>query len=227
MKHALVKQSLPQRVAALSALDDPTRLALRDFIAHADGPVSRDQAATALDLPRSTAAFHLDKLVDAGLLEATFRRLSGRTGPGAGRPAKLYQTCTAEVTVSVPARQYDLAARLMAEAIEQSGRTGEAVQAALPRVAAEAGRSIGASAGTLQRALEENGFEPRNTPDGSTILGNCPFHRLAQQHTELVCSLNMELLRGVAEGCGDCQHTLVADPGQGRCCVRIDPVERD
>lgn len=226
MKQGLTKQPLPERVAALSALDDPTRMALRDYIAHAGGPVSRDQAAAALKLPRSTAAFHLDKLVDAGLLEATFRRLTGRTGPGSGRPAKLYQTCTAEVTVTVPERQYDLAARLLAEAIEESGRTGETPQATLPRVASAAGRSIGESAGTLRRALEDNGFEPRDTPDGSIVLGNCPFHRLAQQHTELVCSLNMELLRGVAVGCGDCQHRLVSDPGPGRCCVRVDPVDR-
>lgn len=216
-------RTLPDRVAALSSLDDPTRQALYALITHSPTPVSRDKAAAALHLARSTVAFHLERLVDAGLLEVTFRRLTGRTGPGAGRPAKLYQTARTEVSVSVPDRRYDLAASVLALAVEESTRTGEPAGQALDRVAGETGRAIGATAGSVQRALEDNGFEPRTEPDGSIVLGNCPFHRLAEQHTDLVCGLNLQLLRGVAAGCGDCRCTMVADAEPGRCCVRVVP----
>lgn len=207
-------------ITAVAALEDPTRRALYDHVCAREEPTSRDEAAQALGLSRSTAAFHLDRLAEAGLLAVEFRRLSGRTGPGAGRPSKLYARAAAEVAVSVPERRYELAGELFARAIEQSASTGESVRVELRRVAAEAGRTAAADADTLEQALEEGGFEPRRDPAGGIVMGNCPFHQLAQRHTELVCQLNYELLRGVAAAVHDGPHTIVSDPGAGRCCVR-------
>ncbi|MBO0825679.1 MAG: helix-turn-helix domain-containing protein [Actinobacteria bacterium] len=212
-----------KRLAALAALDDPIRMALRDFVARSPNPVSREQAAAEFGLPRSTAAFHLDRLVAVGLLRVTYRRLSGRTGPGAGRPAKLYEPSGDEVAVSVPDRQYDLTAHVLAETIEESSRTGEPADAVVARVAEGVGRSIGAAAGSLREALDRNGFEPRMSAGGSIALGNCPFRKLAQEYRDLVCGMNLALLTGIAAGCGDNDHVMVPDPDAGHCCVRVDP----
>ncbi|WP_157575059.1 helix-turn-helix transcriptional regulator [Jiangella muralis] len=211
---------LMDRVAAISALDDPIRRELFDYVSRRDAPVSRNEAAQALGLTRQTAVFHLDRLVDDGLLTVQFKRLNGRTGPGAGRPSKLYTRTTEEVAVTVPERRYDFAALLLLTAIEESTRTGGPATETLLRVARETGRALGADAGSLERVLEDHGYEPRPDADGAITLGNCPFHRLARQHTDTVCHLNLELLCGAAEGSNDDRHTLVLDPGTGRCCVR-------
>jgi predicted ArsR family transcriptional regulator len=226
------QRPLADRVAAVGALDEPTRLALYDYVSRSDTPVSRDDAAQTLGLARSTAAFHLDRLADEGLLAVEFKRLSGRTGPGAGRPSKLYVRGAGEVAVTVPERHYDFAGQLLLAAIEESAGSGEPVGAVLQRTANQAGRALGAGGGSLEEILEKNGFEPRPDEDGGLLLGNCPFHLLAQQHTDTVCHLNLDLLSGVAQGAGDCGHTMVLDPGTGRCCVRAlarrqDPPARD
>jgi predicted ArsR family transcriptional regulator len=214
-------------LAAVAALGDPVRRALYEFVSGRDAPVGRDEAADSLALNRSTAAFHLDRLAQEGLLEVEFRRLGGKTGPGSGRPAKLYRRAPSEIAVTLPERHYELAGDVLASAIEQADETGEPVRLAVRRVAGEAGRAAGASAASFEDALESNGFEPRTEPGGDIVLGNCPFHQLARRHTQIVCDLNLELVRGVAEGAGDQCHTIVQDPDAGRCCVRAVPQHTD
>lgn len=206
----------------MSTLDEPLRRALFEFVSRSAVPVSRDDAAAAFGAARATVAFHLDRLADEGFLEVRFKRLTGRAGPGAGRPSKLYTRAAGEVHVMVPERRYDFAAELLVAAVEESTRTGEPVGKALRRVVLDAGRRLGSAAGSLERVLEEEGFEPRPDSD-AIVLGNCPFHRLAQQHTETVCRLNLQLLRGVAEGANDHDHDMQLDPSVGRCCVRVVP----
>lgn len=209
------------RVTAVASIHDPLRRALFDFISAAGTAVGRDEAATALGMPRGTAAFHLDRLVDDGVLTVEFKRLSGKTGPGSGRPAKLYRTASDEILVSIPERHYDLAGSLLASSIEESDRTGEPVREALSRVAIETGRELGERAGSLESALTLGGYEPREDANGGMVLANCPFHSLAAKHTEVVCHANLSLLTGVAEGAGDTEHEIVFDPCDGLCCVRI------
>jgi predicted ArsR family transcriptional regulator len=206
--------------AAAGAAIEPTARALFDLVSRSPAPMGRDAAAAALRIPRATAAFHLDRLVDAGLLTTEFRRLSGRTGPGAGRPAKLYQRAGLEVTVSLPERRYDLAGDLLSTAIEEAGSAP--IAEAIERVAARRGRGIGADAGTLDVALEAIGYQPVEE-QGTTRFYNCPFHRLATSHTETICRLNVALVQGMAEGCGDDPERVLFAPGSGRCCVRIEP----
>jgi predicted ArsR family transcriptional regulator len=216
---------LPDRVAALAALDDPARRAVFDLVARAATAVSRDVAATTLGVSRRVAAAHLDRLAEQGLLAVEYRRPPGRGGPGAGRPAKLYRRAEDEVTVSVPERRYDLVGGLLAAAVTESIETGTPVQEVVHRVAYDAGRAIGAAAGNLRSALEEAGYEPRpeSHDSGAVVLGNCPFRRLARQFTALVCGVNLQLLRGVADGAGDSCSRAELDPGPGRCCVRLRP----
>ncbi|GLZ79572.1 ArsR family transcriptional regulator [Actinorhabdospora filicis] len=209
------------QLAAVAALDEPNRRRLYEYVARQPEPVGRDEAAAAVGLARATAAFHLDRLVEQGLLDVDYRRLTGRSGPGAGRTAKVYRRSGRQFALSLPARSYELAARLLAAAVEESDATGAPARQVLERLAREAGRAM-AGDGELVRVLEENGFEPRAGDDG-IALGNCPFHALAAEHGALVCGMNLRLLEGIAEGRG---YTVGFDTGPGACCVRLDPGAR-
>lgn len=219
----MTREPLAQRLAAVTALDDPTRRALLEYVSRSAEPVGKDAAAAAFDLPRSTAAFHLDRLAEQGLLAVEYRRRSGRTGPGSGRPAKLYRRADREVTVSVPERHYELAAALLAGAVERATTGGIPVVEALADAAEQAGRALGTDAGSLHDVLETHGFEPRTEPDGIVVLGNCPFHQLVADHPETVCTMNLHLLRGAACACGTDPEALTLDPAPGRCCVTYRP----
>jgi predicted ArsR family transcriptional regulator len=213
-------------VAAVAALAEPTRRRLYEHVVRQPRPVSRDEVAGALDVPRPTTAFHLDRLVADGLLDVHYERRTGRSGPGAGRPAKLYRRADSAVSVSLPERHYDLAGDLLAAALVEAERSGERPAAVLDRRAFERGREMAARAAATGPAgalalLEEQGFEPR-PQDGGIALANCPFHVLAQEHTELVCGMNLRLLEGVLAGIADSGLTAALRPEPGMCCVRLD-----
>lgn len=217
-----MNESRTGQISAVAAMSDPQRRALFEFVARNENPVTREDAAQALGVPRSTAAFHLDRLVDEGVLEVDFKRLSGKTGPGAGRPSKLYRRAGGEISVSIPPRRYELAGDLLAAAVEEADRTGGAVREALETIATTTGRELGASAGSLDAALEACGYEPRDDGEGGLVLTNCPFHRLATSHTAVICHANLSLLNGVAEGAAEDARTIEFVPPTGEhCCVRI------
>ncbi len=210
-------------VSAVAALDEPTRRRLYEHVVRQPGPVGRDEAAEALGLARQTAAFHLDRLAAESLLDVVYERRSGRTGPGAGRPAKLYRRSARQVAVTLPERRYELAGRLLAQAVEASAATGEPVRDALHRKAEELGSQLGAQAAAdLVDLLERHGFEPRHE-DEAIVLVNCPFHALAREHTETVCGMNLHLLRGVLRGLGETGFEACLAPQAGRCCVTLRP----
>lgn len=205
----------------LSNLVDPVRRRLYEYVAAQRTPVTREGAAAATGITRTLAAYHLDKLTDAGLIDAGYARPAGRKGgPGAGRPAKQYTRTRQELSVTLPARSYLLMADLLAEAVE-ADQTGS-VRTAATRHARQTGRD--AAAGTdLDAALDALGYEPAHTPDGDIELHNCPFHQLSQAHTDLVCSLNLDLITGLLEGAGEPIDRAELVPHEGRCCVVIHP----
>ncbi|MFG2005173.1 helix-turn-helix transcriptional regulator [Spirillospora sp. NPDC048911] len=244
-------ESLTSRVAAVAALDEPTRRRLYDFVVRQPAPVSRDAAAEALGLSRSTVVFHLDRLVGQGLLDVVSERRTG--GPGAGRPSKLYRRAGQQIAVSLPGRQYELAGRLLATAVQEADATGQSPRTILDRLARQLGQDIGraardahpsrtardsssrpardahsgppagdAHAGrqAVMETLEDFGFEPR-TADAEIVLGNCPFHTLAQQHTDLVCGMNLCLLNGLLDELNATGLTARLQPEPGHCCVRL------
>ncbi|MBX3077810.1 MAG: helix-turn-helix domain-containing protein [Cryobacterium sp.] len=215
-------ESRTDQLSAVAAISDPLRRALFEFVSRSADAVSREDAARATGMARSTAAFHLDRLVDEGVLATEFKRLSGKSGPGAGRPSKLYRRAGGEITVSFPVRRYDLAGDMLAAAVAESDRTGEPVRAVLATISAATGREIGASAGSLDAALESCGYEPRNDGAGGIVLANCPFHKLATNHTDVICHANVALLQGVAEGASETERTVeFVEPANGCCCVRV------
>ncbi len=207
----------------LSHLDDPLRRRLYDYVTESRGPVSREEAARAADIGRTLAAYHLDKLAEAGLLAISYQRPAGRGGPGAGRPAKFYTRSRTEIAVSVPPRDYELLARLLVSSVEED--SSGAVQQAVNNAAHEAGRGAGAEAaapgGSLVSALRKCGYLPSADDDGRIDLRNCPFHLVAQDHRETVCGLNLRLVEGVIAGSGHPRARAELDPDPERCCVVV------
>lgn len=216
---------LEQQVAGVSALDhDVSRAAYRLVLQ--EGWVSRDRAAAALGVARSVAAFHLDKLLEAGLLETRYERTSGRTGPGAGRPSKLYGRSATEFEVSLPPRRYDLAGALLARGFERARADGTDIAEAVGAAATEAGEEAGkarsgrSTATRVTSLLDEHGYAPHRRGKEVALL-NCPFHKLAQEHRELVCGMNLCFLSGALDGIGAHGWQARLAPEPGYCCVRL------
>lgn len=213
-------EAFGRRVARVGSLADPVRRALYRFVAEQPGAVSRDQAASGVDVPRHTAKFHLERLVEEGLLVTEFRRLTGRTGPGAGRPAKLYRRSRRELSVSVPSRRYDLAGQVLADAVERT-LAGTPMPDALAAAAADAADAVAeATTGPLLETLARLGYEPRAEDDGTLGLANCPFDRLATDHRDLVCGVNRSFLAALSRRVDATLEAVV--PGAG-CCARVRP----
>ena len=216
-------------LASLSSLDDPVRRRLYQVVTQQAGPVGRDEAASAAGIGRALAVYHLDKLVESGLLTAFYRRPPGRTGPGAGRPAKLYARSDREFAVTVPPREYELAARLLAQVVEsdRSGRSRTALREAAHQLGTELGSGFRPDAPgpdaarrdpdrqDVKSVLVQHGYEPSRGEDGVIRLRNCPFHQLAERHRDVVCGMNLALVEGLVEGLGANGWRPVLDPQPG------------
>lgn len=204
-----------QQLDVLTSLAEPMRRALYEYVAAAGGPVSRDEAAEGLGVSRQVAAYHLDRLADDGLLDYEFRRLTGREGPGAGRPAKLYRRGEQTYDLSIPPRRYELAARILLAVV------GEGIDNhALAAVARRTGVDIGTAG--LEGALAGIGYEP-TVVDEETRFRNCPFHVLKEQDRATMCGMNLALVEGMIEGAGERDVEAVLAPEEGYCCVRLRP----
>jgi predicted ArsR family transcriptional regulator len=226
----MADDSFEAQVGGVAALDHPLSRRAYQLVLD-EGWVSRDAAAQILGVARSVAAFHLDKLVEAALLRTRYERTSGRTGPGAGRPAKLYGRSPRQIEVSLPPRRYDLAGALLAEAVARTTTDAIPITEAVSQVARETGERTGgetrrrrqsrAVRGALMDVLARHGYEPRRRVSDIQLV-NCPFHRLAEEHRELICGMNLEFVAGVIDGVGGTERfeaKLAAEPDA--CCVRL------
>lgn len=217
-------------LSAIGLLDEPVRRSLYEWVVAQPEPVGREAAAQATGISRGLATFHLDKLAEAGLLESSYRRLTGRVGPGAGRPARVYWRSPREFSVTLPERRYARAAGLFASALERLG--DGAAPPALVEAAHQMGRDLGNSVRRgsgrtrLSRALEQGGYEPITDGYGTIRLRNCPFDALAETHRSLVCGTNLALASGIVAGAGADDLEPVLDPQPGYCCVSFRPGPR-
>jgi predicted ArsR family transcriptional regulator len=214
-----------RHLEAIALLDDPARRALYQYVVAQGREVSRNEAAERVGMQRTLAAFHLDRLAAAGLLEVSYRRLTQRSGPGAGRPAKLYRRAAAEVAYSVPPRDYALAAGIFAEAIEDAAIEPSLHAAARRRGLAAGNRLATNTAATLDvlvRDLAERGYEPYSA-DAQVRLRNCPFHQVAKDFPPIACGMNLALLEGMLQGVGlQADYVACLDPRPMECCVVIE-----
>ncbi|MBD0707749.1 MULTISPECIES: helix-turn-helix transcriptional regulator [unclassified Streptomyces] len=210
-------------IDAIAALQDPVRRRLYEYVTAQGREVGRNEAAEATGVTRTLAAHHLDKLTEAGLLESGSRRLTGRSGPGAGRPAKVYTRARAEHTVSLPSRDYRTAAELLAEAAEQAGL--DAGLCAVARSRGEALRGAAEPCGDLTDVMETltaRGYEP-HLEEAVVRMRNCPFHSVAERFPPLVCGMNLALLEGLIGTEGPVRARMDSRPGE--CCVVVEPAE--
>jgi predicted ArsR family transcriptional regulator len=223
-----------QQFADLAGLGDPIRRTLYRYVAGRGTPVSRDEAAQAAGISRPLAAYHLDKLVDDGLLEPRYQRRGGRRGPGAGRPAKHYVRADRQLELSLPARDYAALAELLARAVEAdpSGAAKDGLRRAAASLGADAGDEAATRTGAegdpdqvlaaVRQTLASRGYEPYDDPDGTIRLRNCPFDRVAARHRELVCGANHAMLQSLIDRLGGgAPVRAVLDPQPGRCCVAV------
>lgn len=226
---------LERDATAVAALEDDLRRRMYLFVRGLRRPASREEVAHAVGVSRKLAAFHLDKLVERGLLVATFARPPGRGGRGAGRSAKYYEPSDREFEISIPERNYDVIGTVLLRAIE-SQRPGEPAGASAKRAAREVGYGIGRTERERLRlpppgaeraiavtteVLAACGYEPYLDRAGSVCMRSCPYHALAERSRDLVCGLNHELVRGIVSGLGNETLDVALEPAPGECCVRL------
>ncbi|MDQ4142817.1 MAG: transcriptional regulator [Actinomycetota bacterium] len=218
----------------LSLLGEDLRRRMYMYVREQAKPVSRDEVARAMGVSRKLVAFHLDKLAEEGLLEYHYQRPPGRSGPGAGRPAKLYRPSEIELEVSIPERRYDLVGRLLVDSIRnESPKDGPREHAF--ETAREAGMSLGEKVRREERlrppgaeralavasqVLSDHGFEPARQGD-EVILRNCPFHELSRHAPDLVCGMNQAFIEGLIRGLGNETVDAALEPEPGQCCVKL------
>ena len=223
-------------IAAIASLGDDLRRRMYEVVRERGRPTSRDEIAQSGGVSRKLAAFHLDKLAERGLLTVSYSRPPGRSGRGAGRTSKYYEPSDRQLEVSIPERQYDVMGSILLGAIESQG-PGERTEVAAHRVAHETGEAIGRVERRLRRlprpgaertltvareVLADCGYEPY-VDEGDVRMRSCPFHALAEQNRDIVCSLNRELIDGVVAGLGNSSVQVHLDPKAGECCVRLEP----
>jgi predicted ArsR family transcriptional regulator len=217
-------------LAAVALLAEPARRSLYDWAVAQGRAVGREEAAAALGITRALATFHLDRLADAGLLETGYRRLNDRRGPGAGRPARVYWRAERDISITLPERRYELAAHVLAKALERAPRATAGSRDAARSI----GREIGSSAAedrrrsptrALQGVLRAQGYDPA-PPDAAGVvrLRNCPFHALVSEHRQLVCGMNLAMAEGITGAFGErLRLRPELDPQPGFCCVTFAP----
>lgn len=229
----MTSDDFDRQVASVAALGEPVRRELYRYVVAQPEPVSREQAAAGVGVAHHVAKFHLDKLEEDGLLDVEYRRPPGRSGPGAGRPAKLYRRSARRIMVSLPEHRYDLAGRVLAEAVTVAQRSGRPVETVVTEAAYAAGRALGeqgraAAAGAnrgdrveaARAVLTVGGYEPR-VEAGRIVLANCPFHALAESYPELMCGINVDLVNGMLDALPATGLRATLDPAPGRCCVTV------
>jgi predicted ArsR family transcriptional regulator len=216
---------------AVALLAEPARRRLYLYLRERREPVGREEAARHAGVKVRLAAFHLDRMADAGLLEVEYRRLSGRVGPGAGRPAKLYSVTPRPFSVVIPQTRYALAASMMATALSAGGPGAEGAES-LQGVAATVGerlgdeirrraRAKGARQGAVQRKLKQLGYEPQVHDSGEWTMRNCIFPDLSRSHRELVCPMNAAFVTGLLDGAHVRSLHVERRKAPPGCCVRL------
>lgn len=215
-------RDLQETIDRLCVLDDPARRAAYLVVRTAGSPLTRAEVADKADISVRLAAFHLEKLLSEGFLEATYERTE--TSSTVGHPAKRYRPTDLELEVSIPPRRYDLAAEILAEAFDEA--SSDRPQETLAEVAAEYGREIGRRArarngdSRLLTALRVIGYEPATTGD-DVVLRNCPFRHAAEAQPEVICRMNQAFVAGVLAGTQARSRQAALSPATGRCCVVV------
>lgn len=170
----------------LDALGDSTLRTTVLLVRAARHPLSADDVADRLGVSRSVARWRLERLVEAGLLNPGFERRNGRSGPGAGRPAKTYAAAPETSAVEFPRRHYETLVGRLVDALPKRGRAThlERVGYAFGLELGSAARlrpspTIRASLDRLCRGLGRLGFQAavESVSEGEAVIvsATCPL----------------------------------------------------
>jgi predicted ArsR family transcriptional regulator len=179
----------------LEAVGDPE---LRETLLWARAqarPIDADQLAAAHEIHRNVARSRLERLVTARLLTASFERRTGRTGPGAGRPAKVYAVSPELGAIEFPARRYESLLGLLVAGLPIEGRADK-----LREIGIEFGRELARTARLRPAKTLAAGFDrmcaavrslgyqaavTEVTENGAVIATpTCPLRPLVRAHPE-------------------------------------------
>ena len=225
----------PEVLGPISALSDGVRRGIYLFIRRAGRAVSREEVGKEVGISAKLAAFHLERLLEHGLLKSHYARPPDRSGPGAGRSAKYYEPSEIEVELSIPPRRYDLLGELLVETVTQQ-LPGESARITANRVASERGIALGQEAkhelrkgrmgperalAIAEGVLKDHGYEPHRPSSGEVRLKNCPFHRLATQNPDLVCTMNQSFIDGLVRGLENDSVEVALEPSPPECCITL------
>ena len=170
----------------------------------ADRPLSVDEVAKVMDVHVNTARFHLDGLVEDGLAERASQPRGTR-----GRPRILY---TSEGAPPGP-RSYELLAEMLTGLVSTLEDAGAAtvelgrkwgrhlIERPAPSERIDAREALV----RLDSLLERVGFQPETGPSGTNVevrLHHCPFQEVAQNHTDVVCPIQLGLMQGALDELG-------------------------
>ncbi|HLT97585.1 MAG TPA: helix-turn-helix domain-containing protein [Acidimicrobiia bacterium] len=227
--------SLDERIADLtSALGDPTRRAIYVAVRESSEPMTTSRIAQLFDIHPNVARHHLDKLADDGWLIVSRQRASGRSGPGAGRPAKTYQASKREVSIHFAPRRYELLVDLLMRVINEIAPEG--VSEIAQRVGYEYGRELAKEIGApedagythaiqaVAMAMTGLGFSMDPDVEGERLLTtHCPFGDAATDHPDVVCSLDRGIVSGLAGGLGASAEPVLIPHSQpeDQCVTRV------
>ena len=216
---------------AVALLAEPTRQQLYLYIRERQEPVGREEAARDTGIKPRLAAFHLDRMAEAGLLDVEYRRLSGRVGPGAGRPAKVYSLSWRSFSVEIPQTRYALAASMMATALSAGGQRADGTES-LQDVATSVGQNLGEEIRRQARTkpsrleavktkLKQLGYEPQVQDSGDWTMRNCIFAELSKSHRDLVCPMNAAFMTGLVGGAHLPSIHVERRTARPGCCVQL------
>jgi predicted ArsR family transcriptional regulator len=204
-------EQFDQQIADLAGtLGDATRRGIYISVRESPEPMTASRIAELFDIHSNVARHHLDRLVADGYLRVTRRRVDGRTGPGAGRPAKHYEPTSKPVSVQFPVRRHDLLAELLLRVVERVApdRAADIAEEVGLEYGRELATEIGfpddagydAAARAVATALMGVGFEVEAQPGGHRLVTRfCPFGETATNHPDVVCRLDQGLVRGLLE----------------------------
>lgn len=219
-----------------AALGDPTRRAIYIAVRESAEPVTSASIAEIFGIHPNVARHHLDKLAKDGYLKVSFRRPSGRSGPGAGRPAKCYEPTGKVIDVHFPTKRYDVLVELLVRIIQRVAP--EQLTAIAEEVGRDYGRELAAEIGApgdrgyaeairaVAKALTGLGFAAKGDASHQRlVLSNCPFGEAATGYPEVVCSLDRGIVAGLFESLGtECEPVLHPHSEPFEQCVTEVPV---
>lgn len=204
---------MEQTLKITNVLSDPTRYYIYQYITKRHQEVTVQEVADNFNIHPNVARLHLSKLEDVNMLASETKK----TGKG-GRPSRLYRLSEDVIQLHFPYRDYMLLSKVAIQTMLSLGEEGKkalyltgkrfGTEVIEQEIAKKAGPGVELpfeeKLSILKSAATLAGFYPEfETNDDKTKIYfqifNCPFKEVAFDHSEAVCSMHHEFLKGMFE----------------------------